>query len=160
MLKPPLFDRLLAGTPFRGLIIHRFVGLCAYIGVPNEHWMAEMDELVLQVHGSITFRGPGGDGYRPEGWYWWGWDYQHASDYCEVPEEIQEVIPPELSEIMKSHMSHGKKWTVAEVEQDLIDAAVELHARVLAYQESASRLVEASSRATMGDAGSDAGDAA
>lgn len=70
------------------------------------------------------------------------------------------MIPPELSEIMKSHMSHGKKWTVAEVEQDLIDAAVELHARVLAYQESASRLVEASSRATMGDAGSDAGDAA
>lgn len=159
MLKPPLFDSPLAGTPFRGLIIHGFVGLCAYIGVPNDHWMAEMDELVLQVHGSITFRGPGGDGYRAEGWYWWGWDYQHASDYCEFPDEIQELIPPELAEIMKSLQSHGKKWTVAEVEQDLIDAAVDLNALVLEYQESASRVVEATSKATMGAPGSDAGDA-
>lgn len=116
------FDRQLAGTPFRGLILHGFAGYCAYIGVPQDHWLADMEELEFDCHYGITFRGAGGDGIRPEGWYWYGWDYQHFCDKRTFPAEFLEAVPEEL----KAHLTGGKEWTVAEIEHDIMDAAVAL----------------------------------
>ena len=116
------FDSQLVGTPFRGLILQGFAGYCAYIGVPQEHWLADMEELEFVCHYGITFRGPGGDGIRPEGWYWYGWDYQHSGDKRFFPAEFLEVVPEEL----KAHLTGGKEWTVAEIEQDIMDAAMAL----------------------------------
>lgn len=145
MSAEPLFDKPLAGTPFRGLVIRGFLGLCAYIGVPQEHWAADMDDLVLQVHGSITFSAPG-DGVRPQGWYWWGWDYSHWNDSFELTAEMREILPPEMVEFYDARNVGKKRWTLAEVEQDLIDAAVELHARLQAHQEAAAKVVQISAK--------------
>lgn len=88
-----VFDQLLAGTPFRGLVLKGQPGYCAYIGVPESHWLADMEGLQFACHWGVTFRGPGGDGIRPEGWYWYGWDYQHAGDFLEFPEELLAAAP-------------------------------------------------------------------
>ncbi|MBV7542000.1 hypothetical protein [Acidovorax sp. sic0104] len=131
------FDNLLAGTPFRGLIIQGGAGYCAYDGVPLDHWMAGMDELVLRVHGSITFQGAGDGLYRPEGWYFWGWDYQHWGDQKVLDPALLDLLPPEFRERMVSANSKGKKWTLPEIQQDLIDAAVELHVLVQEHERAA-----------------------
>jgi len=60
-----LRDFLLADTPFRGLILRTEFCLCAYIGVPEFHWMANMEELDFPCHRGLTFNAPGGDGLRP-----------------------------------------------------------------------------------------------
>lgn len=116
----PHFDHLLAGTPFRGLIIQGFAGLCAYVGVPRDHWMADMDELQFPCHREVTFRGEGDGDYRPEDWY--GWDYQHAGDAQVIPDDVRELLSDDVLQFLES----GKRWTVAEVEQDLVDAALSL----------------------------------
>ncbi len=120
-----LKDFLLTGTPFRGLILQAEFALCAYVGVPEDHWLADMEGLEFDCHWGVTFRGAGGDGIRPAGWYWYGWDYAHAGDFVQVP--------PELLEHFKAHglkppFQGGKKWTLEEVEHDIVDAAVELQA--------------------------------
>lgn len=120
-----LKDFLLTGTPFRGLILRSEFALCAYIGVPQDHWLADMDSLEFDCHWGVTFNGEGGDGIRPAGWYWYGWDYAHAGDFLEMP--------PELLEHLQDHgisppWQRGKKWTVEEVEHDIVDSAVELQA--------------------------------
>lgn len=123
-----LVDRLLAGTPFRGLVIQGFRGYCAYIGVPRDHWLADMDGLVFNCYGEITFRGPGDGCVRPEGWYWYGWDYQHLCDKSEFPNVKLDELPPELAGMLEAAFGNGngKTWTLPEVEQDLIDAAISL----------------------------------
>jgi hypothetical protein len=107
-----LFDKSLHGTPFRG-----------YLGVPEDHWIADMDALEFECHGGITFRGLGDDDHRPVGWYWFGWDYQHLSDKPVLPTE---GMPSELVSMLEKHFSPGKNWTVEEIEHELIDAAIAL----------------------------------
>ncbi len=118
-----LFDKLLHGTPFRGLVVRGFSGYCGYLGVPEDHWIANMDTLSFECHGGITFRGFGDGDLRPEGWYWFGWDYQHLSDKPMLPID---GMPPELVRMLEKHSSPGKNWTVEEIEHDLIDSAVAL----------------------------------
>lgn len=120
------FDQLLVGTPFRGLILQGFAGMCAYVGVPRDHWIADMAGLHFECHGPVTYRGEGDGDIRPAGWYWYGWDYQHAGDKLSIDEEFLKMLPPDMVEHLKTFWSSGKEWTLAEVEQDLIDAAVQL----------------------------------
>ncbi|WP_155293379.1 hypothetical protein, partial [Comamonas testosteroni] len=115
-----LFDKLLKGTPFRGLVIDGFDGYCAYLGVPEDHWVAHMESLEFDCHGNITHRGCGDGDYRPAGWYWYGWDYQHLSD---KPLRPSEDMPPEMIRMLEKHPSPGKNWTVEEIEHELIDSA-------------------------------------
>lgn len=119
-----LFDSCLAGTPFRGLIIRGLFGPCAYIGVPMEHCLDDMESLRFDCHGGVTFRGPGDGTIRPEGWYWYGWDYQHPTDKVMLPELSEDEFPSELIELLKSTYGSGKAWRVAEIEHDIIDVAV------------------------------------
>lgn len=128
MKKPiVLYDSLLAGTPFRGLVVRSLFGPCAYIGVPVEHCLADMESLYFDCHGgAITFRGPGYGHIRPEGWYWYGWDYQQVGDKVELPELSEDENLTELMELLRSAYDSGKVWAVAAIEQDLIDVAVQL----------------------------------
>lgn len=123
-----LRDFLLADTPFRGLILRTEFCLCAYIGVPESHWMANMEELDFPCHRGLTFNAPGGDGLRPAGWYWYGWDYGHAGDRLQLPEALMSV----MDDAMKNFFLGGKAWTAEEVELDLIDAAIALKAALSA----------------------------
>ena len=120
-----LKDCLLGGTPFRGLIVQNEFALCAYLGVPRDHWLADMESLEFDCHWGVTFRGEGGDGIRPENWFWYGWDYAHAGDYIGLPPEIEEYVEKSMPNRKK-----GKRWRLAEVEHDLIDAALNLKASI------------------------------
>lgn len=120
-----LKDFLLPDTPLRGLIIQGDFALCAYLGVPQDHWVADMDSLEFPCHWGVTFNGPGGDGLRPEGWYWYGWDYGHAGDAIAFPPELLAHWAAQGHELPRL-ASTGKQWTVEEVEHEVIDAAISL----------------------------------
>ena len=149
MVPEVLFDSSLAGTPFRGLIIRGLFGPCAYIGVPMEHCLADLESLRFDCHGGvITFRGPGDGEIRPEGWYWYGWDYQHVNDAVNLPELSEDEFPAELIELLQSFYGSGtgKVWTVAEIEHDLIDAAVQVAKLLEQGQGAADRVMQSLSQ--------------
>ena len=135
-----VFDHQLAGTPFRGLVLKGQSGYCAYIGVPESHWLADMEGFQFACHWGITFRGAGGDSIRPERWYWYGWDYQHAGDFLEFPEELLREAP-EIAALIDGLNEGRKKWTQEEIEHDLIDAAVSLLEALSAAQSHAQNLL-------------------
>ena len=127
----------LEGTPFRGLILQGPLSLCAYIGVPNDHWLANIDDINFVCHRAITYQGEGDGELRPLGFYWYGWDYGHSGDRLTFGEDDQEFrrllesLPEESRQILL-RITDGdpdtpaKSWTVEEVEQDLVNAAVDL----------------------------------
>ena len=116
----PLKDFLLVGTPLRALILRNDFCHCAYLGVPEDHWLANMQDLEFDCHFGLTFSGAGGDGIRPAGWFWYGWDYAHYLDQLDYPPEL-------LAALKKSGISNqfnkGKRWTVEELEMVVIEAA-------------------------------------
>lgn len=116
-----ILDIPLAGTPFRGLVLDGDFFPLAYVGVPQSHFLADMENLQFPCHWGITFRGLGGDGLRPAGYFWYRWDYGHSGDRITLPPELMALLPPALSSF-----SQGKAWTVEEIEHDLIDVAVGL----------------------------------
>ncbi len=126
-----LRDFLIAGTPLRGLVVQGPFSLCAYLGVPLEHWLAQVDELQFDCHWGVTFAGEGDGQIRPAGWYWYGWDYAHAGDAMDFPEAVRALLPEGLRQ------PRGKRWTVDEVEHEVIDAAQSLHAQLVQVIEAA-----------------------
>lgn len=132
-------DYLLAGTPFRGLVLQNDICICAYLGVPETHWLANMAELEFDCHFGVTFSGPGDGQVRPAGWYWYGWDYAHFTDYIGIPPELSAQLSEDIPEELRSFLSRpGKKWSIAEVEQDLLDAAMDLKVSLERAQDLAS----------------------
>lgn len=99
----------------RCLIMRGPASLCAYLGVPETHPLADKsyDDIPLSVHGGLTFSCKG-DGMRPTGYYWYGWDYAHCNDYAFYYDE-----PP-----LANGFDHSpdKKWTVDEVEKEIKSA--------------------------------------
>jgi hypothetical protein len=93
----------------------------AYVGVPASHFLADMENLQFPCHWVITFRALGGDGLRPAGFFWFGWDYGHSGDRITLPPELMAQLPPALSSFSK-----GKVWSLEEIEHDLIDVAIGL----------------------------------
>jgi hypothetical protein len=70
-----------------------------------------------------------------------GWDYSHAGDAInlhmqveDLPQEIVHII--ERINSLNSHSMPAKKWTLAEVEQDILDAAISLSETIKAIQDS------------------------
>lgn len=112
-----LRDLPLAGTPLRGLVVRGEFCLLAYVGVPEEHWLADMDELEFPCHFGINFRGLGDGRMRPQGWYWYGWDYGHCTDLL-LPHPVLDVVLPAFP--------GARARSVAEVEEDVLDAALSL----------------------------------
>lgn len=85
---------------------------CTYIGIPIDHPLAgyDYDNLPVSCHGGLTFADKGDGKYRPEGYYWYGWDYCHNGDYSYWGREDEK---PRAGE---------KDWTLAEVKKDAWEA--------------------------------------
>lgn len=131
----PLYDALLGDTGLRGLVLQGPMTLCAYLGVPRDHWAANMDELDFDCHGGITFRAEGGgeNDSWPADWFWYGWDYGHWRDgWNQTPAQLG--WPKSAWPMYAQIAPPGKVWTVDEVVVELIDAAVELSATLKAVQ--------------------------
>jgi hypothetical protein len=65
----------------------------------------------LNVHGGLTFAGKGDGVNRPDGVYWYGWDYAHAGDASL------------FDFLLTSPISREKKWKVDEVRKEVKAAA-------------------------------------
>jgi len=91
----------------RFLIVRGPGSLCAYIGIPLKHPLAKQNynDLPIDCHGGLTFGGKGeGGNYRPEGYWWYGWDYAHYRDASFF------------------YFTEGHEWLVKEVEEDSWEA--------------------------------------
>jgi len=91
-----------------GLILRGHASLCAYVGVPVD--LANMlteyfDEI--HVHGGVTFRGTRDSIIEGvSDYHWIGWDYAHYND---------QLLIPNISSVLDGH-----KWTIPEVEKEII----------------------------------------
>lgn len=96
--------------------------LCAYFGVPTSHPLAffSFNRIPLDVHGglSISFDGAERDAFFPKRWFWYGWDYNHGGD-ATIPS-----VPPNIARtgLGDEALPDGKRWTVAEVEEQAREA--------------------------------------
>lgn len=81
---------------------------CTYVGIPIDHPLAghRYDDLPVDCNGGLTFGGKGDGKYRPEGYYWYGWDYGHYGDYTYWGREDEPPRPDE------------KDWTLKEIKED------------------------------------------
>ncbi|WP_157266534.1 hypothetical protein [Azohydromonas aeria] len=156
--QPPLADFPIAGTPLRALVLRGPMSLLAYIGVPLDHWAAGTD-LDFRCHWGITFEGEGEGMMRPAGWYWWGWDYGHCTDVVDLPPlspEWQERID-DFRRALLEHFNdwredrglepvtgftpmEQKRWTAAEVVEDVMDVAMNVKAALEAAEAGAAAL--------------------
>lgn len=93
-------------------LIIRFGGasLCAYIGVPRGHRLAEK-ELDMPCHGGVTFFSYGDTGccWRKD-WFYWGWDYAHSGDCLLFHDDM-----PGLASVLPLL----KKWDFGDVKKEL-----------------------------------------
>ena len=99
---------------FRIMILSFGTHPCAYIGVPNDSPLVNLDygllDNFINVHGGFTFGCQGSDERYPfiAGYYWYGWDYAHLDDWlgCHFEDEwikdLWQAIRP-------------KKWTTEEI---------------------------------------------
>ena len=110
-----LLDRFDEGLRF--LIIRGPFNLCAYVGVPETHPLANhnYDNLPVECHGGLTFAELGGQKGEiwPKGFFWYGWDYGHCDDYS-VRLYHDDPAFADLAAMREKH----KKWTVADVDKD------------------------------------------
>lgn len=128
-----LKDFPIAGTDLRGLIIQGPFALCAYVGVPKDHWLAEMQSVRFKCHYGITFADYGDGELRPNDWFWYGWDYAHHCDQWVLPDDAAQELKDAMARFASLGLpgSKGKAWTVAEVECEVIDAALDLQEQLI-----------------------------
>lgn len=95
----------------RVLVMRGPGSLCAYVGVPLSHPLAgkDYDDVPLSCHGWLTFSREG-VGPWPEGWWWYGWDYNHAGDRATYHDALGFSVEGETA------------WTPAMVENDMWSA--------------------------------------
>ena len=110
-----LHDEMRDGVRF--IVMRGPASLCGYAGVPENHPAAghSYDDVCVQAHGGLTFSAPGGPGRGiawPEGFWWYGWDYAHAEDYCFYYDK------PPLADLHKDRIPQDKKWLVKDVVND------------------------------------------
>lgn len=83
---------------------------CTYIGIPVDHPLAGFsyeDLPSIDCHGGLTYAQAGEGGkWRPEGYYWYGWDYAHAGDKTWYGDDTPKFDFDE------------KDWTLKEVKDD------------------------------------------
>lgn len=117
----------------RVIVIRGGFSFCAYVGVQQTHVFAGLEELCFRCHHSITFKGWGDGLLRPEGWFWWGWDYAHAGDVIEIADI--EALPQELQKqlgdlarrfLIQAEGREAKDWTIEEVLEDALDVLMTL----------------------------------
>lgn len=86
---------------------------CVYVGIPVDHPLAchDYENLPIDCHGGLTYGGAGDGEYRPEGHYWYGWDYGHYGDYTWWGHESH-----------RGNQFNEKDWTLGEVKNDIWSA--------------------------------------
>lgn len=126
----------------RLLVTRGYMGFCAYVGAPQGHPLTEVTELNIPCHGSVTFSewGAAGSVWEP-GWYWWGWDYQHAGDALDVEGALLSEAPlgkDEMENIVNLFKGFNgrrqKSWTLREVIEDTRRVAHALQGAMAAAQ--------------------------
>lgn len=92
----------------RAIVMRGPGSYCAYLGVPSDHPLAgfHYDSIPLDCHGGLTFASEGQDHF-PEGFYWYGWDYNHAGDRAAL--HYDTYIPS---------LETGKSWSLGEVKAE------------------------------------------
>jgi hypothetical protein len=102
----------------RVLIMRGYGALCAYVGVPIGHPLAGFapEDILLDCHGGCNFSTGASrpELPYPEGWYWYGWSYDHHGDY----RTDHDVFPPAPD-------PDAKRWTVRAVEIDIVSTVYE-----------------------------------
>lgn len=95
----------------RTLIMRGRRALCAYVGIPLGHPLAghNYDDIPIPCHGGLTYAGEGSEGYRPVGFYWYGWDYAHFGDRAFFDFDFSSSFP-------------RQEWLVKDVESDMWEA--------------------------------------
>ena len=108
-------DRFDDGLRF--LIKRGGASLCAYVGVPETHPLANHSYELLPVrcHGGLTFAAKGDGKWFPAGFFWYGWDFAHCGDrscyddYAEMYAKIGMPIKEGREDV---------RWTPELVEED------------------------------------------
>lgn len=99
------------GEGVRFIVMRGPGSLCAYVGIPIDHPLANQNygDLPISAHGGLTYSSEG-KGSWPEGFYWYGWDYAHSGDYVFYNDDTP----------LSSKFYHGedKKWLVKDVIDD------------------------------------------
>ena len=93
----------------RFIIMRGSASLCAYIGIPLDHPLANKnyDDLPVSAHGGLTFARKGGEHY-PKDFFWYGWDYSHCNDYSFYYDTISTL----------NSLRQDKKWLIEDVIKD------------------------------------------
>lgn len=120
----------------RMMVVRGPFSFCAYVGVKADHALAGLEELEFSCHHGVTFQQWGAaDSQWPEGWYWWGWDYAHFTDFIDFEGALPADAPPEVREHtakMQRQLMDGlghsrpKNWALGEVVEDTLDVMMEL----------------------------------
>lgn len=102
-----LYDEFDEGIRF--IIMRGTACLCAYIGIPLDHPLANKsyDDLPVSAHGGLTFANKGDGEIRPKEFFWYGWDYGHSGDYCFYGDDM-----PTFRNLDE------KKWLIEDVIKD------------------------------------------
>ena len=137
----------------RYLIVRGPYSWCGYVGVKADHALAGLEEFEFPCHFGVTFSGWGSaDGPRPEGWYWWGWDYAHFTDRIDflgsLPDDVPAEIRAEMEKLDRMFQRDAiwkhttpKNWSLDEVAEDAMDVLMELKDALLLSEEFAKLVV-------------------
>lgn len=103
----------------RVLIMRGSNSLCAYMGVPADHPLADLnyDDLPVECHGGLTWSGAGDGKNWPKGWYWYGWDYVHLGDMA-----TYHFTCDALKDVGLGPDGDDKLWTVKDVKGEMWEA--------------------------------------
>lgn len=112
----------------RCLMLRGTASMTMYVGIPETHPLAghSYDDLPIDCHGGLTFgaKGGGSDTFRPEGFFWYGWDYGHAGDMF-----LYDIDPKYMAIMNETTLPDWKKddvkWTPAMVKKDSWSALYE-----------------------------------
>ncbi|MNR71454.1 hypothetical protein D3C71_20800 [compost metagenome] len=136
----------------RLLVTRGSYAFCAYVGVQADHSLAGLEDLRFDCHHGVNWSQWGEpDSPWAEGWYWWGWDYGHASDHVDFEGSVPDDAPVEVRQAMARFQAllaagplrrRTKNWTLGEVVEDGLDVLMELK-QALQHTENLAALVMA-----------------
>lgn len=100
----------------RYLIVRGPSSLCAYIGIPKDHPLAnfDYDGIPIECHGGLTFGEMGDGDMRPDNYFWYGWDYAHYGDFS-------------FYDTRCGYVKDGKKWLLEDVRKEIWSVTYEFN---------------------------------
>lgn len=120
-----LYDDFDGETRF--IVVRGPAALCAYVGIPEGHPLAGLNEEKLDIscHGGLTFGKKGGRDPWSVGFWWYGWDYGHAGDEFMWTSDIEGALAKAGSRLPQWG---GRRWLVKDVIEDAREARYQFRA--------------------------------